>query len=380
MAVLRELVRGIRAVFRKEQRSREMDEELRVYLESAAADQMRRGMSREAALRAARVEIGSMETVKQNVRAAGWESAVDALWMDLRYGVRQLGKTPAFTLVCVLTLALGIGANTAVFSVMNAVLLRSLPVADPERVVYLNTSSPPHRTGTVDWHATFSYPVYEALRQQHGALQAVMAYVPLSTDKVAVRIGAQPEETEADMVSGNFFSGLGVKLARGRGFSAEDEAGHAPVAVISYGYWTRRFSRSPDAGAYQSVLGEEYRQNYLQVSRKQRVDEVRYKAIAESMLNQRVGDDPWSDETWKSEAWQSIASKKNFPALHDLLSHGLGYTEYFRQPLDAASNELRSQVKGDNSQPIDRYSAVKDESACQKAVRELLGRGGKAES
>ncbi len=247
MAVLRELVRGIRAVFRKEQRSREMDEELRVYLESAAADQMRRGMSREAALRAARVEIGSMETVKQNVRAAGWESAVDALWMDLRYGVRQLGKTPAFTLVCVLTLALGIGANTAVFSVMNAVLLRSLPVADPERVVYLNTSSPPHRTGTVDWHATFSYPVYEALRQQHGALQAVMAYVPLSTDKVAVRIGAQPEETEADMVSGNFFSGLGVKLARGRGFSAEDEAGHAPVAVISYGYWTRRFSRSPDA-------------------------------------------------------------------------------------------------------------------------------------
>ncbi len=132
--------------------------------------------------------------------------------------------------------------------------------------------------------------------------------------------------------------------------------------------------------AYQSVLGEEYRQNYLQVSRKQRVDEVRYKAIAESMLNQRVGDDPWSDETWKSEAWQSIASKKNFPALHDLLSHGLGYTEYFRQPLDAASNELRSQVKGDNSQPIDRYSAVKDESACQKAVRELLGRGGKAES
>jgi predicted permease len=169
-----------------------------------------------------------------------------SLLNDLRHSFRQLRKTPGFTVVCVLTLALGIGANTAVFSVMNAVLLKSLPVADPQHVVYLRTSNAPHRTGTVDSNGTFSYPVYDALRQQKGALSAVMAYVPLSGGKVAVRYGAQPQEAEGDMVSGNFFSGLGVKLIRGRGFTEQDEASHAPIAVISYNYWTARFSRNPD--------------------------------------------------------------------------------------------------------------------------------------
>jgi predicted permease len=164
----------------------------------------------------------------------------------LQYALRQLRKAPGFTLVCTLTLALGIGANTAVFSVMNAVLLKSLPVADPDRVVYLNTSGAPRRTGTIDSRETFSYPVYDALRQQHGGLEQVMASVPLSMDKVAVRYEAQPEEAEGDMVSGNFFSGLGVKLARGRGFTEQDETTHAAIAVISYNYWTRRFSRAPD--------------------------------------------------------------------------------------------------------------------------------------
>ncbi len=164
---------------------------------------------------------------------------------NLRYAIRQLRKTPGFTLVTVLTLALGIGANTAVFSVMNAVLLRSLPVADPTRVVYLRTSNPPSGTGTIDSNETFSYAVYDALRRQNRGLSPVMAYVPLATGKVAVRYGEQPEQAEGDMVSGTFFSGLGVKLACGRGFSGQDESNHAPVAVISYSYWTRRFASDP---------------------------------------------------------------------------------------------------------------------------------------
>ena len=181
-------------------------------------------------------------------------------WKHLQYAIRQLRKTPGFSFICVITLALGIGANTAVFSVMNAVLLRSLPVADPDRVVYLNTSGAPRRTGTIDSRETFSYPVYEALRQQHGGLAQVIAYVPLSGDKVAVRYEASPEEAEGDMVSGNFFSGLGVKLARGHGFTDEDEASHAAIAVISHNYWTSRFSRNPD------VLGKTLYVNGVPVS------------------------------------------------------------------------------------------------------------------
>jgi predicted permease len=175
-----------------------------------------------------------------------------ALVNDLRYAIRQLSKTPGFTLVCVLTLALGIGANTAVFSVMNAVLLRSLPVADPGRVVNLRTSDPPAGTGTIDSNETFSYPVYDALRRQSRGLSPVIAYAPLANGKVAVRYGAEPEQAEGDMVSGTFFSGLGVKLAYGRGFSEQDESSHAPIAVISYSYWTRRFASAPD------VLGKTF--------------------------------------------------------------------------------------------------------------------------
>jgi predicted permease len=129
---------------------------------------------------------------------------------------------------------------------MNAVLLRSLPVADPQRVVYLRTSNPPRGTGTIDSNETFSYSVYDALRHQTPALSPVIAYVPLSGSKVAVRYGAEPEEAEGDMVSGSFFTGLGVNLPHGRGFSDKDETNHAPIAVISYNYWTRRFARDPD--------------------------------------------------------------------------------------------------------------------------------------
>src|SRR5262249_31720171 len=154
-------------------------------------------------------------------------------------------ESPGFTITAILTLALGMGANTAVFSVMNSVMLRSLPVADADRLVYLRTTNPPKGTGTIDSTETFSYPVYDALRKQGGAMSAVMAYVPLSGNKVAVRYGAEPEEAEGDMVSGTFFSGLGVKLQRGHGFTEGDEKDHAPVAVISNDYWTRRFVRNP---------------------------------------------------------------------------------------------------------------------------------------
>ena len=128
---------------------------------------------------------------------------------------------------------------------MNAVLLKSLPVSGSGSTRLSQDSDQPQGTGTVDTNETFSYPVYDALRQAYRRFSSLIAYVPLSGSKVAVRIGSQPEEAEGDMVSGTFFSGLGVNLPLGRGFTEQDEPNHAPIAVISYNYWTRRFARSP---------------------------------------------------------------------------------------------------------------------------------------
>jgi hypothetical protein len=105
----------------------EMDEELRGYLEASAKDKMRSGMTEEQAQRSARVEMGSVEAVKEEIRSAGWESNVESLWQDVRYGLRQLKQNPGFTVVVVLTLALGIGANSTVFSVLNGLFLRAFP-------------------------------------------------------------------------------------------------------------------------------------------------------------------------------------------------------------------------------------------------------------
>ena len=173
------------------------------------------------------------------------------LIQDLRYSARMLGKSPGFALVAVLTLALGVGANTAVFSVMNTVMLRFLPVPDPERVVYLRVEGRPSGTWeTGDDSRTFNEPAFEQLRSQKRVFSDLMAFVPLSSGPVALRYGEEPEVAHADMVSGNFFSGLGVRLARGRGFTMDDESAHSTVAVLSYAYWTRRFARNP------SVLGQ----------------------------------------------------------------------------------------------------------------------------
>jgi predicted permease len=171
---------------------------------------------------------------------------------DVRYTLRMLGKSPAFAAVAVLTLALGIGANTAVFSAMNTVLLRSLPVPHPEQLVHLRLpdGQPDGAGNTGSSDTSFSEASFEEMRKAHNVFSDLMAYVPLSLDKVAVRIGDEPEEAEGDMVSGNFFSGMGVSFARGRGFIPEQETAHSQVAVLSYAYWTRRFARNP------SVIGQ----------------------------------------------------------------------------------------------------------------------------
>ena len=233
-------------MFRRKRTAEDFAEEIKAHLELETDELRHEGVSENEAPRKARSEFGSVEAARERFYMKDRWVSLDRLFRDVRFALRSLWKSPGFAITVILTLALGIGANTAVFSVMNAVLLRSLPVADPDRLVYLRLSSPPKGTGTIDTTQTFSYPVYDALRRQNGGLSPVMAFVPLSNSKVAVRYGAVPEEAEGDMVSGTFFSGLGVKLIRGRGFSEEDETNHASVAVVSYNYWTRRFARNPD--------------------------------------------------------------------------------------------------------------------------------------
>src|SRR6202521_4378020 len=170
---------------------------------------------------------------------------------DLRYGARSLAKNKVFTAVAVITLALGIGANTAIFSAMNGVLLRSLPVKNADRLVWLRFQNQPRETSQTGYgDRSHSEPTFELLRAQREVFADLVAFVPLSFSKSIVRLGDAPEEAAVDMVSGNFFSGLGVPAALGQLFIPQDESQHTQVAVLSYNFWTRRFARNP------SVLGQ----------------------------------------------------------------------------------------------------------------------------
>ncbi len=232
-------------MFTRKRTEKDFAEEIKAHLELEADELRAEGVSSEDARWKAQQAFGNVRLAQERFYTMSRWAWLDRLTRDLRHGIRALLASPGFAITAILTLALGMGANTAVFSVMNAVMLQSLPVADADQVVYLRTTNPPSGTGTIDSESTFSYADYDALRKQP-ALSAVMAYVPLSGNKVAIRYGAQPEEAEGDMVSGTFFSGLGVKLIRGRGFTEKDEADHTPNMVISYNFWTRRFARDPD--------------------------------------------------------------------------------------------------------------------------------------
>jgi predicted permease len=237
----------LKALFGQKRADGAFDEEMDTHLEMLAEKYEREGMSAKEAARAARRQFGNTTLLKQRQRESRTTMFFSNVWRDVRYGSRQLAKTPVFAIVCVLTLALGVGANTAVFSVMHAVLMKMLPVEDSSHVFYVHTTGfPDGASQTGDPSTSFSYPTYRALREQSG-LQGVMAFIPMhSSGKAPVRVGTVPEEAAGDMVSGNYFSGLGVGPELGRGFVQKDEDDHTPVAVISERFWATHYERSRD--------------------------------------------------------------------------------------------------------------------------------------
>ena len=238
----------LKAFFMQSPDDHAFSEEVQAHIEMLAEQYERQGMSSAAAKHAARRQFGNITLLTQQRKEARTTMFFYGIARDLRYGVRQLRKTPVFTIVCVLTLALGVGANTAVFSVMHAVLAKMLPVHDASHVVYVHTSTFPsgaHNTG--DEATSFSYATYRELRE-HSGLEEVIGFIPMSsTGKAPVRVGTAPEEAAGDMVSGNYFTGLGVGVELGRGLLQKDEDDHAATTVISEKFWTTHYTRNPDA-------------------------------------------------------------------------------------------------------------------------------------
>jgi predicted permease len=248
---LTNLKSGLQSLFGKQRVDRELDEELQSYLEASAADKRRSGISPQAARRLAKIEIGSRTSVKHQVWSSRWESTFDNVLQDLRLGVRGLLKSPGFTLVALLSLTLGIGANTAIFTLLNAIMLRPLPVQNPQQLVLFGNGTAAGSTRDLPYGRTrlFSYQFFHEFRSKIDAFSGVAAIGSVQYSNHASVAGSAFEPIHIDLISGNFFSVLGVPPALGRTISETDDSapGGGPVAVASYSWFQRHFNGNPSA-------------------------------------------------------------------------------------------------------------------------------------
>jgi predicted permease len=252
----------LRAAATRSRLEREMDEELAFHLENYTQELIRRGLAPEEAARRARMELGAITMQKENMRAALGLRLWDDLRADLRYAVRQLAKSPGFTAVAIGSLALGIGANTAIFTLAKQILLDRLAVPHPEQLLLFRWVAPEHSLvhhTWGDWDKTpggmltstsFPYPVYEQLRRENQVLSDLFAFKGVG--HLTAMIDGQASVVQAEMVSGNYYQGLGIRPALGRPILPPDNAvpGSGAVIVISDQFWTKHFGRSP------SVIGK----------------------------------------------------------------------------------------------------------------------------
>jgi putative ABC transport system permease protein len=235
MAFLRTLYQFSKNLIHREQVERELHDEVSAYVEMLADEKMNDGVSPDEARRAAILEAGGVQQIKEKTREARPGFRLEVLLQDLRYGARMLRKNPGSTLVLVLTLALGMGANTAMFSSIDALVLRPVNFPDPDRLVALSETQP--RTGFEPENVASGD--FLDLKQQTTLFTSMAGYRGWDVDLTG---GDEPEHLQATRVSADFFTTLGVGAALGRTFTLEEEqVGREQVAAISYGLWQRRF-------------------------------------------------------------------------------------------------------------------------------------------
>ena len=234
MSLRRQIVGGLRALFRSAATDRDIADEIEHYLAEATAAYRERGFCEHEARRAARLDLGSPTAIRQEVRAAGWETRIESLLVDLRRAVRRLRRSPAFAAVTAATLALGIGASTSMFSVVRPVLFQSLPYPDADRLLNIADAG---ETGGTPVDVTFG--TFLEVMARSRSLQS--AAVTRSWQPTLTGYG-DAERLDGQSVSGDYFRVLGVRPALGRDFSQVDDGPGAPqVAIITDGLWRRRF-------------------------------------------------------------------------------------------------------------------------------------------
>ena len=236
--MVRDMKFRLRALLRRGAVERELDDEIRFHLEQQIEKHVAAGRSRAEATRLARLELGGVTRVKEECRDARGITLAEELVQDLRYGLRKLRRSPGFTAVALITLALGIGVNTALFSVVNAVLLRPLPYDRPDELVTIHQSKPNFATGTVP------YLNFRDLQRENRSLTGMAVYRYFGYSLTGV---GPAEQVDALLVSSDLFRLLGVEPVLGRTFApGEDEVGAPPLALIGAGLWKRKFGGSPD--------------------------------------------------------------------------------------------------------------------------------------
>ncbi len=267
MGLLGNVAQGIRSLFRRQALEREMDDELREFIDASTAEKVRRGMPAKLAAHAARVEMGSINAVKHHIRSATWESRMEIFLRDLKHCFRGLLRSPGFTLIAVLSLALGIGANTAIFTLIKQVLLQNLPVHDPQQLVTFGKSTNGGVLGGIDLGTAdmFTYDFARHLEANPGPFQSIAAYTSFAR-RVSVRVSnsAAALQVPASPVSGNFFQCAWRCTVHGanhcavrRGDSARQcGRGHQPSFLAAIALLRSRSYRQNHLRQYHALYGD----------------------------------------------------------------------------------------------------------------------------